>query len=366
MTHNEYFNLKDRDLHIEFGFPSKIKGTPVLQSLAYTDGSLTGSKHWAGNEGIYRECNFTVTVDDAPYIYKLVSLDNRSEHLAYAIDTKLNLNLVPYVRPYVLSLEEIENAYFKTWGEKMPISDLTREFMLEQIALGGGAFMEFYPHGIKDVLEKNTATLNMLLTPEGRFEFIKLYMLDFLTSNRDSRRDVSNWLLSRNGEIVAVDNSLAGCTSMESFRGRLPEKNIPFEIAIKDIPCPEFFDTGLPYTYKDRPDTLPFAEAFKMFVQSTITKEYRIISEDIHLEAYKCFLRYFKPVDIFIITNILDWDFSWVKADIDTDMLTTKFINAIANRLCEELEGCLQFYHTCVLDNDKGGKVDERVLDDRP
>ena len=349
MSYNEYFNKQDSLLHTQLGFSSKIEGTPILQSLAYTDGSLTGSKHWAGNEGIHRECNFTVMVDDAPYIYKLVSLDNRSEHLAYGIDTILKLNLVPYVRPYVLSLEEIENAYFKTWGEKMPISDLTREFMLEQISLGGGSFMEFYPHGIKDVLERNVATVNMLLTSEGRFEFMKLYMLDFLTSNRDSRRDVSNWLLSRNGEIVAIDNSLAGCTNIESFRGRLPDKKIPFEIAIKDIPCPEFFDTGLPYTYKSNPSVYPIEESIKMFSQSNIGEEYSITREDLHLEAYKCFLRYFSPLQISAITIALDWEFSWENAVAESDVFTMKFIHEIVDRLYNELEGCLSFYNTYVL-----------------
>ena len=345
MTHNEYFDKKDSLLHTQLGFSSKIQGTPVLQSLAYTDGSLTGSKHWEGNEGIYRDCNFTVTVDDAPYIYKLVSLDNRSEHLAYGIDTILKLNLVPYVRPYVLSLEEIENTYFKTWGEKMPISDVSREFMLKQIALGGGAFMEFYPHGIKDVFERHVATVNMLLTVKGRAEFIKLYMLDFLTSNRDSRRDSSNWLLSRNNQIVAIDNSLSGCTSFESFRGRLPEQKIPFKFAIKDIPCPEFFDTGKPYTQKDAPSVYPIEESIKMFGQSNIGEEHWITKQEINMEAYKCFMTYFNVLLISAVTQALDWDFDFNAAANDADMLTMKFINIIASKLYEEIDGCFAFYH---------------------
>ena len=53
MINNEYFNKQDLSLHLKLDFRSKMQGTPVLQSLGYTDGSLTGSKTWVGNDGIY-------------------------------------------------------------------------------------------------------------------------------------------------------------------------------------------------------------------------------------------------------------------------------------------------------------------------
>lgn len=354
MTYNEYYNKQDISLHLKLEFPSKMQGTPVLQSLGYTDGSLTGSKTWEGNDGIYREVNFTVMVDDAPYIYKAVSLDNRSEHLAYGLDTILNLNLVPYVRPYTLTLEEIETAYYKTWGEKMPITDSMRVFLKNEISHGGGYFMEFYPHAITDTLTRNVTSMNMLLTKEGRYSFMKLYMLDFLTSNRDSRRDASNWLVSCNNDLVAIDNSLTGCTSFDSYHNRLPEKRIPFSISLKEIPCPVFFDTGRPYSKKAMPDVYPFVESVKMLRQSNIGKEFWLPLNDIKVEAYSCFLKHFNPCIMQAVTTCLDWEFDWNVLAAQEEELCMKFVNSISVHIIQEIGGACEFYNQYVAENRQG------------
>ena len=345
MISNEYFNKQDSSLHLKLGFPSKIQGTPELQSLGYTDGSLTGSKTWEGNDGVYREVNFTVLVDDAPYLYKLVSLDNRSEHLAYGIDTILKLNLVPYVRPYTLTLDEIETAYYKTWGEKILITDSMRTFIEGEISRGGGYFMEFYPHAITDTLTRNVTSMNMLLTEEGRYSFMKLYMMDFLTSNRDSRRDASNWLVSLNNDLVAIDNGLTGCTSLEAYRNRLPEKNVPFSVSLKDIPCPCFFDTGKPYTKKDMPDFLPYTESIKMLQKSNIGKEFWLTMDEVKVEAFTCFLKHFNPLEMSIVTRCLDWDFDYNILESQKDELCMKFVNVISEHIINEIAGACAFYN---------------------
>ena len=349
MINNEYFNKQDLSLHLKLDFRSKMQGTPVLQSLGYTDGSLTGSKTWEGNDGIYREVNFTVMVDDAPYIYKLVSLDNRSEHLAYGLDTILNLNLVPYVRPYTLTLEEIETAYYKTWGEKMPITDSMRGFLKNEISRGGGHFMEFYPHAITDTLTSNVTSINMLLTKEGRYSFMKLYMLDFLTSNRDSRRDATNWLVSCNNDLVAIDNGLTGCTSFEAYRNRLPETKVPFSVSLKDIPCPVFFDTGRPYTKKDMPDLYPFIECVKMLRQSNIGEEFWLSLDDIKVEAYSCFLKHFNPCIMAAVTTCLDWEFDYIPLDLQADELCMKFVKVISEHIINEIAAACNFYNEHVV-----------------
>ena len=353
MTHNEYYDKQDYSLHHHLGFSSKMEGTPVLQSLAYTDGSLSGSNTWEGNNGGYRECNFTVMVDDAPYIYKTVSRDNRSEHLAYAIDTKLRLNLVPYVRPYVLTLDEIETAYEKTWSRKMPISDTMREFISEELASGGGYFMEFYPHALIDTCDRNMATLNMLLTKEGRYSFMKLYLLDLMTSNRDSRRDVSNWLVSENNDVVAIDNARTGCTSFESYHNRLPEKIVPFSVSNKDIPVPCFFDTGVNKTLKDKPSLYPFIEQVKMMSRSNLeqvlsTPNWWVTKKDLLNEAYSCFLEHWDPESIIEMCVCLGWECSYPSIAIQEDKLAMFFSHSIADCILEELAGVIEFFETYV------------------
>ena len=85
-------------------------------------------------------------------------------------------------------------------------------------------------------------------------------------------RDVSNWLISENNDVVAIDNARTGCTSFESYRNRLPEKIVPFSVANKDIPVPCFFDTGVNKTIKDKFTNDSEDDAFLKLVKDITSK----------------------------------------------------------------------------------------------
>jgi len=56
--------------------------------------------------------------------------------------------------------------------------------------------------------DRDRAVIEMLMTKEGREEFIKIMLLDLVISNSD--RHPGNWMLTDDHKIIAIDNGLAG------------------------------------------------------------------------------------------------------------------------------------------------------------
>ena len=78
---------------------------------------------------------------------------------------------------------------------------------IEQGANGGGHLMEYCDDCDAPGSPEGDATMKKMMgTSEGRASLMGITMLDFMTGNHD--RHGGNWLLHKNGSIVAIDNAL--------------------------------------------------------------------------------------------------------------------------------------------------------------
>jgi len=186
-----------------------------LQKAGYTDGSSEGLGYATG-VGINNNVNFTVTIDDKPFIYKMVHGDNQAEVLAYTFDRALGLNIVPYVHLHSMDIEVLNDVVERTHGkptifkEEAPaISDSDIHVMSEEGrgSEAGGHFQEFCNNCLGRE-EAVSAITKMLMTEQGREEFFKVMLLDFITGNGD--RHTGNYLITNDNKVVAIDNGLAG------------------------------------------------------------------------------------------------------------------------------------------------------------
>jgi len=201
-----------------------------LEYVAFTDGSFEGSITPSG-AGIHSEFNWTTFIDGKPFIYKVVSGENRAEHLSYSIDRALGLNVVPYIKPYNMDIDTLHKAFQKS--QKEPIVNriistvvgqsgrpphLFSAYIMGELEdrfagqgwenpAAAGHFMEFCENCLGGE-EAAEGVADMLTTKEGREEFFKLMLLDFISGNDD--RHSGNWLVTKDKKVLAIDNGYAG------------------------------------------------------------------------------------------------------------------------------------------------------------
>ena len=174
----------------------------------YTDGSKEGAGEPTGL-GINAMSNWTMTIDGKPFIYKLVKGENQAEILSYSIDRALGLNIVPYNKQHAIDVDVLNHVIERTHKVDQGIEDF---FMEEHAREGrgvkaGGHFQEFCTNclGREDSIR---AMGKMMASEEGREEFFKVILLDFLVGNDD--RHTGNYLITDEHKIVAIDNGFAG------------------------------------------------------------------------------------------------------------------------------------------------------------
>ena len=190
-----------------------------LEYVAFTDGSFEGSIRPSGS-GIHSEYNFTVFIEGKPFIYKIVPGENRAEHLSYSIDRALGLDVVPYIKPYNMDIDKLHKVFQKSQvagqGNRPPqlIDQYTIEEAKDRVAAKGwgdiaaaGHFMEFC-ETCPDSEESAELIADMLTTTEGREEFFKLMLLDYVSGNDD--RHSGNWLVTKDKKALAIDNGFGG------------------------------------------------------------------------------------------------------------------------------------------------------------
>jgi len=183
-----------------------------LESVGFTDGSLDGIAEM-GSIGINAAHNYTVKVDGKRFIYKTMHGDNRAEMLSYSVDRALGLNIVPYVKSHSIDVEKLYDKFLGTWNKSFPlhtghyVQAAYLNDLHDDLNLGGGHFMEFCENCL-NTSDRDRAVIEMLMTKEGREEFIKIMLLDLVISNSD--RHTGNWMLTDDHKIIAIDNGLAG------------------------------------------------------------------------------------------------------------------------------------------------------------
>ena len=177
-----------------------------IEHVGFTDGDVQGSPHQTGL-GVNSEGNFTVTIEGKPFIYKIAQGENRAEQLAYTVDRALGLNIVPYVKAHNMNVDKLDEIFSKAQNENIP-PNILDDLRARTVGAESGHFQEFCENCITDHEEKQEVIADMLLSKEGREEFIKLALLDFVTSNPD--RHSNNWMVTKDKKILAIDNGYAG------------------------------------------------------------------------------------------------------------------------------------------------------------
>ena len=201
-----------------------------LEYVAFTDGSFEGSIRPSGS-GIHSEYNFTVFIEGKPFLYKIVPGENRAEHLSYSIDRALGLDVVPYIKPYNMDIDQLHKVFQKSQeepvvnriistvvGQKGRPSHLIDQYTIEELKArvaaqgwgniaAAGHFMEFCEN-CPDSEESAELIADMLTTKEGREEFFKLMLLDYVSGNDD--RHSGNWLVTKDKKVLAIDNGFGG------------------------------------------------------------------------------------------------------------------------------------------------------------
>ena len=174
----------------------------------YTDGSKEGSGEPTGL-GINSLSNWTVTIEGKPFVYKLVKGENQGEILSYSIDRALGLNIVPYNKQHSIDIDVLKSLIERTQN----VDDAIEEFYMDEHARegrgakAGGHFQEFCTNCLgREASVEAMAT--MMASEEGREEFFKVILLDFLVGNDD--RHTGNYLITDEHKIVAIDNGFAG------------------------------------------------------------------------------------------------------------------------------------------------------------
>ncbi len=179
-----------------------------IEAAKYTNGTKEGADEPSGM-GIHSRYNFTVTIQNQPFIFKHVTGENRGELLAYSIDRALGFNIVPFTKQYSIDVEAL-SAHIPKLGEKLdPYSPSSAEIMTES-AVGtraAGHFQEFCGNCVSRD-EQPKVMAEMLATSTGREEIFKIMFLDYLTGNSD--RHTGNYLITEDGKMVAIDNGMVG------------------------------------------------------------------------------------------------------------------------------------------------------------
>ena len=161
------------------------------------------SAKFTGQGGIRGEKNFTVMMDGKKWIYKVQSGDSRGEAFAFALDRAMGLNVMPAVHMKYFGMKALQKG-FENAGIDLAGKDKSA---IEQGEQGGGHLMEFCDDCSMPGSAEGDATLKKMMgTEEGRASFMGLTMLDFMTGNHD--RHGANWLVHKDGSIVAIDNAL--------------------------------------------------------------------------------------------------------------------------------------------------------------
>ena len=174
----------------------------------YTNGSIEGTGMPPGL-GINSLSNWTMTIDDKPFIYKLVYGENQAEIFSYSIDRALGLNIVPYNKQHSIDVDVLKSLIERTHNVDDSIKDFDMDIHAD-VGRGnkaGGHFQEFCTNCLERE-DHRQAIGKMLSSEEGREEFFKIILLDFITGNDD--RHSGNYLITDEHKIVAIDNGFAG------------------------------------------------------------------------------------------------------------------------------------------------------------
>jgi len=358
---NDYFDnvalYLDAYLHQELGSNFKpYLGKSVDASLLNMDevrkaGFTDGSKEGVGEPtglGINSFSNWTVTIENQPFIYKMVHGDNQAEVLAYTFDRALGLNVVPYMKQHSIDLKKLKSSVESTQHIDEGLSEHNfpmREHILESTGpTAGGHFQEFCDNCLGKE-ESIPAMAQMLATAEGREEFFKVILLDFVTGNGD--RHTGNYLITKNNKVVAIDNGLAG------RGGALQDHQ-----AKKSIQTADWNNIGV--------DPMSFPYEMARELRNIVgTKEVLKISDQSALvgEAEAIFDKYFTQERKAILDKALNmsvWSID-VGEDKDFSKLKDAFANHAANNLASGMVG----HGTGSFDSPRAWK-DVTPLDDIP
>ena len=341
-NHNYIFNNQHTKLERVLGSDSKtFLGSEIkperltadnLESVGFTDGSLNGIDEM-GSTGINAAHNYTVKVDGKRFIYKTMYGDNRAEMLSYSVDRALGLNIVPYVKSHSIDVEKLYDKFLGTWNKSFPLTSGGEESLewLDQVTrlsphedpkradaylnelhddlnLGGGHFMEFCENCLS-TSDRDRAVIEMLMTAEGREEFIKVMLLDLIIANPD--RHTGNWMLTDDHKMIAIDNGLAGDgAGMEGNLDSLAEVN----------PGSPYNDTNFQF-----PDKLTMRYSSGPLLTSVMEEK---VGEGWDKEEYtKIMLEAFDP-DVFgeEISNVFDKYFDFNKLNPVTEAVNWKVL----------------------------------------
>lgn len=296
-----------------------------VQKAGFTDGSKEGVGEPTGL-GINSFANWTVTIEGQPFIYKLVHGDNQAEVLSYTFDRALGLNVVPYVKQHSIGLTKLKSKIESTQHidegivEYMfPMAEHTLE---SKGSVAGGHFQEYCDNCLGRE-ESIPAMAQMLATVEGREEFFKVLLLDFVTGNDD--RHTGNYLITKDNKIVAIDNGLGGRA----------EQMLEHQ-ANKSIKTTEWNDKGVD------PMSFPYMMAHEL--RDVVgTKELLKISDQSALvgEAEAIFDKYFTKERKAILDKALNmsvWSID-VGEDKDFSKLKGAFAKHAANNLASGMVG---------------------------
>ena len=179
-----------------------------IEAAGYTDGTKEGADEPSGM-GIHSHYNFTVTIQNQPFIFKHVTGENRGELLAYSIDRALGFNIVPFTKQYSIDAEAL-SAHIPKLGEKLGSYSPSPAEKMTESAVGtraAGHFQEFCGNCVSRD-EQPKVMAEMLATSTGREEIFKIMFLDYLTGNSD--RHTGNYLITEDGKMVAIDNGMVG------------------------------------------------------------------------------------------------------------------------------------------------------------
>ena len=166
------------------------------------------SAKFTGQGGIRGDTNFTVMIDGKKWIYKIVDAESRGEVFAFGLDRAMGLNVMPAVHMNYFGMKALQKG-FENAGIDLQGKDQTA---IKKGERGGGHLMEYCDNCVAPGSAEGVAVMkNMVGTREGRENFMGITMLDFMTGNHD--RHGGNWLVHKDGSLVAIDNALGNMKS---------------------------------------------------------------------------------------------------------------------------------------------------------
>ena len=122
--------------------------------------------------------------------------------MAFMMDRATGGGAMPAIHTHQYSATAMKTAFDSVHGDGA-LGDQYRTAAGEA-GEGGGHLMEFCAECVEP-LNAGSIMKEMMKTKEGRNEFNKLTMIDFLTSNGD--RHHGNWYIHPDGKMVAIDNA---------------------------------------------------------------------------------------------------------------------------------------------------------------